>query len=245
MYIKIKIIIVTLLIFLSINLSRTQAEELLNEYEVKTGDTVCNIAELYKVPCMQLMKRNDLKDDGLIYPGQILYLPDAAKWNYSLPCQMRIISWVNVDVEGPYTAVSKANFEKKIRKLLRSQIPSFSHEAQEYGALWSEVTYDESNDNFLDIDVGNDKRFIKRGEINCRIWSSVGEDPVALHLQCRLSGWGNYKPAIYDDYEVEALKTASLDKIVIESESLLEGVISKISHRLTEDREQECPSTLK
>ncbi|MBL11114.1 MAG: hypothetical protein CL402_11470 [Acidiferrobacteraceae bacterium] len=245
MHIKTKIIIVISLISLLVSFSSVKAEELLNGYEVKPGDTVCNIAEQYKVPCAQLMKRNNLAGDGLIYPGQILHLPDSAEWNYSLPCQIRIISWVNVDVKGSYTAASKASFEKNIRRLLRSQIPSLSHEAQEYGALWSKVTYDESNEAFLDIDVGNDKRFIKRGEVNCRIWSSVDEDPVAIHLQCTLSGWGNYKPTIYDDYEVEALKTASLDKLVIESESLLQGLISQMSKQLTDDRKKECPSTLK
>ncbi len=87
MHIKTKIIIVISLISLLVSFSSVKAEELLNGYEVKPGDTVCNIAEQYKVPCAQLMKRNNLAGDGLIYPGQILHLPDSAEWNYSQPCQ--------------------------------------------------------------------------------------------------------------------------------------------------------------
>lgn len=215
--------------------------EVATKYEVNVGDTACGIAERYKVPCSQLLKRNNLGSNALIYPGQILQLPDASAWNYSMPCQIRTISWVNVDIRGTHLIDEKTEFEKIIRNVLRKEVPSLLHEVREYGALWSEVSYDESNEKFLDIDVGNDKRFIERSELICGIWSSMNEDPAALHLLCELSGWGDYEPTIYDQFRVEALGTAIISRISDQAETMLQDLVSTIAGRLISHREKECP----
>jgi len=41
-------------------------------YTVQTGDTLCEIAEVFEVSCASLMEANSLGADSLIYPGQIL-----------------------------------------------------------------------------------------------------------------------------------------------------------------------------
>ena len=128
--------------------------------------------------------------------------------------------------------------------MLRKKVPSLAHEVQEYGALWSEISYDEPNETFLDIDVGNDERFIERSEMNCEVWSSMGEDPAALYLVCELSGWGDYEPTIYDEFKLEALRTASISALSATSESMVRDLVSTISDRLISHREKECPSTL-
>ena len=220
------------------------AEKSATKYEVQAGDTACGIAERLKVPCSELLKRNNLGSRGLIYPGQILRLPDASDWNYSMPCQIRIISWVSMNIRGIHLSDKRVYFEKIIRDVLRKKVPSLAHEVQEYGALWSEISYDESNETFLDIDVGNDERFIERSEMNCEVWSSTDEDTGALHLVCELSGWGDYEPTIYDEFKLDDLRTASFSAISGTSESMVRDLVSTISDRLISHREKECPSTL-
>ena len=44
-------------------------------YTVQSGDTPCEIAEFFRVPCAQLIDENDLGADPIIYAGQILKVP--------------------------------------------------------------------------------------------------------------------------------------------------------------------------
>jgi len=235
--------IVICILFL-LDVSLVFATDSLNTHKVKAGDTACGIAERYKIPCSNLLEKNNLDSSGLIYPGQLLYLPDSSVWNGSMPCKIHMISWVNVNIRGSHLLNKKTEFEKNIRDGLRKQIPFLSHELQEYGALWSEVAYDKSNDKFLDIDVGQDKRFIERGEVNCSVWSSESENPAAIYLNCELSGWGDYIPTIYEEFKVEALSTAPLSNLARKSEAMLRHLISDISERLISYREKDCPGTI-
>jgi LysM repeat protein len=213
-------------------------------YTVKAGDTACGISERHNIPCSQLIKKNNLGSGAVIFPGQVLRLPDSALWNDSMPCQIRVISWVDVIVEGSHLGDKKADFEKLVRRVLRRDIPSLTHEAKEYGALWSEVSYDEANDKFLNIDVGEDERFIRRAEVNCRVWSSGSEDPIAVYMSCELSGWGNYDPPTYDEFTLEALSTVANSTLQSEAETILSGLISSVGERLLQYRKKDCPATL-
>lgn len=44
-------------------------------YTVQSGDTPCEIAEFFRVPCAALIDENDLGADPIIYAGQILKVP--------------------------------------------------------------------------------------------------------------------------------------------------------------------------
>ncbi|MEO1846413.1 MAG: TolC family protein, partial [Pseudomonadota bacterium] len=44
-------------------------------YTVQSGDTPCEIAQFFRVPCAQLIDENDLGADPIIYTGQILKVP--------------------------------------------------------------------------------------------------------------------------------------------------------------------------
>jgi membrane-bound lytic murein transglycosylase B len=50
-----------------------------DHYIVRAGDTACEIAERFSVPCKQLFALNKLNDNGTIYRGQRLKLPKSAK----------------------------------------------------------------------------------------------------------------------------------------------------------------------
>ncbi len=50
-----------------------------NTYIVRSGDTACQIAERFKVPCRTFFKLNKLDSQGRIYRGQRLKLPSVAK----------------------------------------------------------------------------------------------------------------------------------------------------------------------
>ena len=213
-------------------------------YKVKAGDTACGIAERYSIPCSRLIKKNNLGSDATIFPGQVLRLPDSALWNDSMPCQIRVVSWVDVIVQGNRLTDKKADFEKLVRDVLRRDVPSLSHEVKEYGTLWSEVSYDEANEKFLDIDVGQDERFIRRAEVNCRVWASGSDDPVAVYMSCELSGWGNYDPPTYNEFKLEVLSTAATSTLPSEVETMLSGLLSSVSGRLLKYRKKDCPATL-
>jgi LysM repeat protein len=213
-------------------------------YKVRAGDTACGIAERHSIPCSRLIKKNDLGSDAVIFPGQVLRLPDSALWNDSMPCQIRVVSWVDVIVQGDHLIDKKTDFEKLVRSVLRRDAPSLSHEVKEYGALWSEVSYDEANEKFLDIDVGQDERFVRRAEVNCRVWSSGSENSVAVYMSCELSGWGNYDPPTYDEFKQEALTAAAIATLPADAEMMLSGLLSSVSERLIEYRKNDCPATL-
>jgi LysM repeat protein len=214
-------------------------------YTVKDGDTACGIAERYSIPCSRLVKKNNLGGDALIYPGQVLRLPDSGQWNDSMPCQIRVISWVDVIVQGKHLINKESDFEKFVRQILRKDVPSLSHEVKEYGALWSEISYDEMNEKFLDIDVGKDERFVRRAEVNCRIWTSGSEGSVAMYMSCELSGWGDYDPPTHSEFKLEALNTVPTSALLGEAETMLSGLLSSIGQRLLQYRKKDCPATLK
>ena len=44
-------------------------------YTVQSGDTPCEIAEFFRVPCAELINENDLGADPIIYTGQLLKVP--------------------------------------------------------------------------------------------------------------------------------------------------------------------------
>ena len=110
--------------------------------------------------------------------------------------------------------------------------------------MWSEVSYDEANEKFLNIDVGQDERFIRRAEVDCRVWSSGSKDLVAVYMSCELSGWGNYDPPTYDEFKLEVLSTAAASTLPSEAETMLSGLLSSVGERLLKYREKDCPATL-
>lgn len=63
------------------NVLKLDASDIVNDpkksriHHVRAGDTACEIAETYNVPCQQLLKLNKLDRNGTIYRGQRLRLP--------------------------------------------------------------------------------------------------------------------------------------------------------------------------
>ena len=100
---------------LTLFLGPTAGGDVTATYKVKAGDTACGIAERYSIPCSRLIKKNNLGSDAIIFPGQVLRLPDSALWNDSMPCQIRVVSWVDVIVQGNHLTDKKADFEKLVR----------------------------------------------------------------------------------------------------------------------------------
>ena len=45
---------------------------------VQRGDTVCEIAERYEIPCRRLISVNQLGGDGVIRLGQVLLVPGVS-----------------------------------------------------------------------------------------------------------------------------------------------------------------------
>ena len=96
----------------------------------------------------------------------------------------------------------------------------------------------------MNIDVSKDERFIRRAEVNCRVWSSDSGSPVALYMNCELSGWGDYNPPTYNEFKIEGLGTAALAALPQQAETMLTRLLSNIGERLVKYRERDCPVTL-
>ncbi len=54
-------------------------------HTVQSGDTLLGLALTYGVPVAALQLANDLGEGTLLYPGQVLVLPDAAEWTHATP----------------------------------------------------------------------------------------------------------------------------------------------------------------
>ena len=96
----------------------------------------------------------------------------------------------------------------------------------------------------MNIEVGQDERFSRRAEVNCQVWSTGSEDPVAVYMSCELSGWGSYDPPTYDEFKLEALSTAATSTLPSEAETMLSGLLSSVGERLLQYRKKDCPATL-
>ncbi|MBO67507.1 MAG: hypothetical protein CL398_04275 [Acidiferrobacteraceae bacterium] len=218
---------------------------ILESYTVKEGDTACDIAEQYGIPCVQLIKKNSLGDNALIFPGQVLKIPDSSMWNDSMPCKIEVISWVNVTVVGDYLKENKQEFEKFVRNKLRLNSPWLSHEARDYGSFWADIAYDDSAETFIDVNAGEDERFMRRAEVDCKVLSSGTDSVVPIYTACEVFGWGDYSPSTYSEFRLESLSTATVSNLPAGAETMLGQLLSEISGRLMDYRQKECPGIVK
>ena len=184
-------------------------------------------------------------NSALIFPGQALKIPDSSMWNDSMPCKIEVISWVNVAVRGDYLQENKQDFEKLVRNTLRRNSPWLSHQAQDYGSFWADVTYDDDAEEFLEIDVGQDERFMRRGEVDCQVLSSAADSLIPIYAACEVFGWGDYSPSTYSEFNLELLSTAPISDLLDGVERMLDQLLLGISERLMSYRREECPSIIK
>jgi len=72
----IKALIRTIVILIGLGSTCVSAQ---NQYTVQPGDTACEIAERFEVRCVDLMALNNLGENDVIYPGQLLKITIETK----------------------------------------------------------------------------------------------------------------------------------------------------------------------
>jgi len=145
----------------------------------------------------------------------------------SMPCNLKIISWVEVSIQGDLLKKHKAEFEKLIRLRLRNDLSMYKHEVRKFSELIKENGYDMKR-----------KELKERGDLSCHVWT-VGKDyPVAFLVECKLSGWGSYSSPLYEEIESKILGYASAQSLRKQVEESMRGTITDVSADLLEAKDR-------
>ncbi len=111
-------------------------------YTVKTGDTICEIAEVFEISCVNLMEKNSLGTNSLIYPGQVLTVMTANKapepGNASAPVStgtkaMEIVPTSVSKADKPDTGAGKTDL-LLVYQMARVRDPVFAAQSYRYQA---------------------------------------------------------------------------------------------------------------
>ena len=112
-------------------------------YTVQTGDTLCEIAEVFDVTCATLMEANSLSTDSLIYPGQVLTVMAVREVPESENASESAAGGTEENSEIVATGVSDANSpdaeDRKtdllsVYQMARAQDPVFAAQSYRYQA---------------------------------------------------------------------------------------------------------------
>jgi hypothetical protein len=141
----------------------------------------------------------------------------------AFPLELETISWVEVTFRGGLLKKYKSRFERLIRRKLRKDLPTLSHEIKPMDELRKEFI-----EKGLIPDLG-DKEFKKRGCVNCFIWTT-GEDNLAVFLiECKLVGYGEYENPGYREFESRILDYGSTLSAPEQVEDSIKRIITRIS----------------
>ena len=152
----------------------------------------------------------------------------------SFPCYLDTISWVEVYFQGDLLKKYKSEFETLIRLRLRNDLSMMKHEVKSREDIWKKHEFKRVG-NFDGKKVLNHfKRYRndmkRRGQVSCLVWT-VGEDyPIALLVECTLSGWGWYElPGIWGKFESRILGYTSKSKAKDFVNDAIRDIITTIS----------------
>lgn len=146
-------------------------------------------------------------------------------YKHSLPCQMEIISWVEIKIQGKLLEARKSDYEKLVRLRLRNDLSMIKHETQKYFDLF----------NKYDAEIISSK-LRERGELFCFVWT-VGDDfPVASYVECTLRGYGQY--AWKKEYSHRFLAYFHSRRADEEVRGIIRDIIAEISADFLEDRDK-------
>ena len=158
----------------------------------------------------------------------------------SLACHLKVISWVQVDFEGKLLSDEnyKAYFERLVRLRLRNDLSMIGHEVLPFGSALRQVLqgverWPKGSGPLMTPDMK------QRGQVYCRVWTYGEAYPVALHLICRLSGYGEYEN-LFTEFTAENLGIVSPETVVGEVDNVLRMLITDIAAALLEVRDR-CP----
>lgn len=146
----------------------------------------------------------------------------------TLPCNLRIISWVEVYIQSDLLKKDKDFFEKLIRLRLKNDLSMYKHETKS-----SDDLFKESMDNDDDNDEGKN-----RGEMICSIWTVGDKFPIAYHIECELSSMSVSNPHMCCPIRRAVLGISSENEIKNRAEEMLRSMITDISVDLIESRER-------
>ena len=131
--------IIPSMLALSLYIGSQGASAQSNLYVVKSGDTPCEIAESYQVPCADLIAANSLGSNPVIYPGQTLVIPGAPS-----PVETTQTAQNNASTAGSSTESSGGSAQTggspqktdllEVYVLARAQDPVFAAETYRYQA---------------------------------------------------------------------------------------------------------------
>ena len=142
----------------------------------------------------------------------------------SLPCQLRIISWVEVIVQNELLEKHKSDYERLVRLRLRNDLSMMKHEKLKYREAFDKYKYDYDSNEIRE-----------RGFVTCTVWT-VGDDyPVAQHVECKLGGYGSYKS--FDKFSYSSLGFSNSIKADEEARVSIRMIIENISSLFLETRD--------
>ena len=142
----------------------------------------------------------------------------------SLPCQLQIISLVEVLLQSELLEKHKNDYERLIRLRLRNDLSMIKHEKLALQDAFKKYEYDFDSKEMRD-----------RGFVTCVVWT-VGDDyPVAQHVKCELRGYGSYK--YFDEFSYSTLGFSNSIAADEEVRDAIRMIIENISSSFLEKRD--------
>ena len=147
----------------------------------------------------------------------------------SFACSGRVISWVEVRVEGDLMKPHHEKLRTLIRQRLREELSYLGHEKQKF----TDAARRMKNQPIAEI-----ARFrAERGEVDCYIWTVGSSYPIPLFVQCELTGWG-VGLKMTNEFTARFLGAGPPEDIPPLAESGIENAIRQIADRLLAIRQE-------
>jgi hypothetical protein len=144
----------------------------------------------------------------------------------TMPCFVDTLSWVEVTYQGDVLKRYKSELEKFARLRMRNDLSVLKHETKNLSSLIDEYGVDPSN-----------AEIRRRARLHCHIWTVGSDYPIALHVNCKLNGFGLYPISISDPIESANLGYGSKDKMKGMAEDMIESNIRQIATEFYEVRD--------
>lgn len=144
----------------------------------------------------------------------------------TLACTLDTLSWVQVSFQTDIQELeeAKSGLERLIRLRMRNDMSFLQHEVK---------SFNEAVDEFFEK---SRRELRRRGQVGCTIWT-VGDDyPVAMHVECKLSGYG-VGSSFFSEFETAGLGYSSAREVKTQAEDFIREQIQTIASDFFETRD--------
>lgn len=147
----------------------------------------------------------------------------------SFACSGRVVSWIEVRVEGDLMKPHREKLRTLIRQRLQEELSYLGHEDQKF----TDAARRMRNQPIAEI-----SRFrAERGEVDCYIWTVGTSYPIPLFVQCELTGWG-VGLKMTNEFSARFLGAGPPEDIPPLAESGIDNAIRQIADRLLAVRQE-------